>query len=256
MLKEKIIVLTGGAGLIGKSFAHALAAEGATVILADRDEAAANRTASELSVAGNRGTVQPAVVDITSKGSLASLIESLHGRYGRIDAVINNAYPRNKRYGRPFFEVDYADFCENLGLHLGGYFLTSQQFAAYFKTQGHGNIVNVSSIYGIMAPRFEVYEGTPMTMPVEYAAIKSALVHLTKYMAKYLKGTGIRVNSISPGGIEAGQPKEFLERYNAHGMTKGMLSPGDLSGTLVYMLSDASAFLNGQNIVLDDGFSL
>jgi len=196
------------------------------------------------------------VLDITDKTSVAKLIETLHRRHGRIDAVVNNAYPRNRNYGRKFEDVTYEDFCENLGLHLGGYFLIAQQFSAYFRKQGRGNIINMASIYGAMAPRFEVYAGTPMTMPVEYAAIKSSIINLTKYMAKYLKGTGIRVNAISPGGILDAQPDAFLERYKVNCLSKGMLEVKDLNGTLLYLLSDMAAYVNGQNIIVDDGFSL
>jgi len=127
-------------------------------------------------------------------------IAFVHETYGRIDALVNNAYPRNKHYGRFLMDVEYDDFCDNLNLNLGGYFLTSQQFAAYFLKQGFGNIVNIASIYGVVAPKFEIYENTPMTMPVEYAVIKSALIHLTKYFAKSFKGKNIRTNSLSPGG--------------------------------------------------------
>jgi NAD(P)-dependent dehydrogenase (short-subunit alcohol dehydrogenase family) len=95
-----------------------------------------------------------------------------------------------------------------------------------------------------------------MTTPVEYAAIKSGMLHLTKYMAKYFKGKNIRVNAISPGGILDGQPREFLSEYNQKCLTKGMLDGCDLSGTLVFLLSDMSMYINGQNIVVDDGFSL
>jgi NAD(P)-dependent dehydrogenase (short-subunit alcohol dehydrogenase family) len=149
-----------------------------------------------------------------------------------------------------------VDFCENVTWHLGGYFLVSQQMAIYFKKQGHGNIINMSSIYGVMAPRFEVYENTAMTMPVEYAAIKAAIIQLTKYMAKYYKGSNIRVNAISPGGVLDKQPEAFLARYKANSLNKGMLDSADLVGTLLYLLSDLSAMVNGQNIVVDDGFSL
>ncbi|MDP2761387.1 MAG: oxidoreductase, partial [Sideroxyarcus sp.] len=172
------------------------------------------------------------------------------------DALVNNAYPRNKNYGRHFFDVEYADFCENLNLNLGGYFLTSQKLAGYFQKQGHGNIINISSIYGVIPPKFEVYDNTPMTMPVEYAAIKSAIIHLTKYMAKYFKGMNIRVNTLSPGGIFDHQPAAFLEAYRKQCLNKGMLDKSDICGTLVYLLSDLSAYVNGQNIVIDDGFSL
>jgi len=180
----------------------------------------------------------------------------LNEKYERIDALVNNAYPRNKNYARHFFDVEYDDFVENLGLNLGGYFTTSQQFSKYFQKQGYGNIVNISSIYGVIAPKFEVYENTSMTMPVEYAAIKSGLIHLTKYMAKYFKGMNIKVNTLSPGGIFDNQPEQFLAKYKEKCLNKGMFDKSDLKGTLVYLLSDMSLYVNGQNIVVDDGFSL
>lgn len=139
---------------------------------------------------------------------------------------------------------------------MGGYFLVAQQFCIAFKAQGGGNVVNMASIYGTMTPRFEVYDGTPMTMPVEYAAIKAAIVQLTRYFAEYFKGSGIRVNSLSPGGIFANQPAEFLNAYNGYCASKGMLAPHDLRGTLLFLLSDASQFMTGQNLVVDDGYSL
>jgi NAD(P)-dependent dehydrogenase (short-subunit alcohol dehydrogenase family) len=143
-----------------------------------------------------------------------------------------------------------------VGVHLGGYFLMSQQFGSYFKNQGHGNIINMASIYGVIAPRFEIYDDTSMTMPVEYAAIKSSIIHLTKYLAKHYKGCNVRVNCISPGGILDKQPEPFLAKYGEYALSKGMLDPNDISGTLLYLLSDLSSFVNGQNIVVDDGWSL
>jgi NAD(P)-dependent dehydrogenase (short-subunit alcohol dehydrogenase family) len=202
------------------------------------------------------GAVEAAELDITCMDSVSALIKNLHQRYGKIDAVVNNAYPRNKNYGRRLEDVTYQDFCENVDSHLGGYFLVAQQFCMAFKAQGHGNLINMSSIYGSMAPRFEVYEGTSMTMPVEYAAIKSAVVQLTRYFAQYFKGHGIRVNCLSPGGILANQPPEFLAAYNAHCASKGMLAPDDVVGTLIFLLSDESRYMTGQNLFVDDGFSI
>ena len=184
----------------------------------------------------------PAQIDITNKTSIEVLINSLTTQYGKIDALVNSAYPRNKNYGKHFFEVEYDDFCENIGMNLGGYFLTSQLFAKYFEKQGYGNIINLASIYGVIAPRFEIYNNTPMTMPVEYAAIKSGLIHLTKYMAKYFKGKNIRVNTISLGGIEDHQPESFLKAYKEFCLNKGMLDAKDVSGTVLYLLSDLSEF--------------
>ena len=131
-----------------------------------------------------------------------------------------------------------------------------QAFGKYFKKQGHGNIINFASIYGVIAPKFEIYDNTAMTIPVEYAAIKSGMLHLTKYMAKYFKGMNVRVNAISPGGILDGQPDEFIRKYNQECSTKGMLDGKDLNGTLIFLLSDMSSYVNGQNLVVDDGFIL
>ena len=204
----------------------------------------------------NSSNIDYVNLDITSKTSLQNCIDYLDAKYKKIDALVNNAYPRNKNYGKHFFDVEYDDFKENLGLNLGGYFLTSQQFAKYFYEQGNGNIVNISSIYGVVAPKFEVYNNTNMTMPVEYAAIKSGLIHLTKYMAKYFKGKKIKVNAISPGGIFDSQDNNFLNNYKTECLNKGMLDKSDIMGTLVYLLSDMSKFVNGQNIIVDDGFTL
>jgi NAD(P)-dependent dehydrogenase (short-subunit alcohol dehydrogenase family) len=255
MLKNKLVVITGGAGAIGQCFVRGIAENGGIAITADINLNAAKSLVNEIAQEFS-GQVEAAHLDITSKESIVTLITDLKQRYGRIDAVINNAYPRNKSYGQKLEQVTYADLCENVNMHLGGYFLVAQQFCLAFKEQGHGNIINMSSIYGSMAPRFEVYDGTPMTMPVEYAAIKSAIEHLTRYFAQYFKGTGIRVNSLSPGGILAGQPTDFLTAYNKHCASKGMLDTNDLLGTLIFLLSDDSRYMTGQNMVVDDGFSL
>lgn len=249
-LESKIIVITGGAGLLGRVFAQSVADSGGVAVIADV------QLANAVDAAKGIVNAYPVQMDITSESSIRLAIDEIASRYGRIDALVNNAYPRNKNYGRHFFDVTYSDFCENLGMNLGGYFVTSQCFLRFFEIQGHGNIVNISSIYGVVAPRFEIYAGTKMTTPVEYSAIKSGLIHLTKYMAKYMKGKRIRVNCISPGGILDSQPNEFLEKYREFCLNKGMLEPVDLVGTLIFLLSSDAAFINGQNIIVDDGFTL
>lgn len=255
MLQDKVIVITGGAGLLGTRFCQAVAAANGIAIVADRDLAAAERVAAGIA-AQYPGRAFAAGLDITSKQSVQALLASLMAAHGRIDAVVNNAYPRNAHYGRRLEQVEYADFCDNLGMHLGGYFLVSQQFGLFFRDHGGGNIVNMASIYGSMAPRFDVYEGTAMTMPVEYAAIKAGVIHLSHYLAQYFKQDGVRVNVLSPGGILDRQPASFVERYNAHAGTTGMLDPSDLGGALVFLLSDGARHMTGQNLIIDDGFSL
>lgn len=255
LLSGKTVLVTGGAGLLGRTFCNAIAASGGCAIVADINLAAATEVANEINVRNPRGALAIGF-DITSKSSITNAFAAAVAETRTIDAVVNNAYPRNRNYGRPLESVEFEDFTENLSLHLGGYFLVSQQAAQLFLTQGGGTIVNMSSIYGIMAPRFSIYADTSMTMPVEYAAIKSGVVQLTRYFAQYFKGKNIRVNAISPGGIEDGQPETFLNAYRSHCAGKGMLDTADLAGTLVFLLSDMARHINGQNIIVDDGFSL
>lgn len=255
MLKNKVIVVTGGAGVLGSQFCSAIAECGGIAIVADANLSAARNVAEKVNT-NFPDNCNAIFLDITSTESVIGLINKLHNEYGHIDAVINNAYPRNKNYGRKLENVTYEDFCENLEQHLGGYFLVSQKFGLYFKTHSCGNIVNISSIYGVMTPRFSLYEGTSMTMPIEYAAIKAGVIQLTRYFAQYFKGSGMRINCISPGGLLGDQPSEFIEAYNTHCSSKGMLSPSDVVGCLLFLLSDESKFINGQNIIVDDGFSL
>lgn len=255
LLSKKIIVVTGGAGVLGKHFCSAIVEHGGVAVVADCDKDSVARVVAELNQLRSGGG-EPAILDITNQQSVEALITNLHERFGRIDAVVNNAYPRNQNYGRKLEDVTYEDFCDNVGKHLGGYFLVAQKFGLYFRDHVGGNIVNISSIYGVIAPRFEIYSGTPMTMPVEYSATKSAVIQLTRYFAQYFKGSGIRVNSLSPGGILAAQPVSFLAGYKGYCASKGMLLPTDVVGTLLFLLSDQSQFITGQNLIVDDGFSL
>ena len=256
MLSGKVVVITGGSGLLGTEFVRAVAENNGIAVVADINKNQAAKVSSNINTELGITSTDYAELDITSKSSILDLISYIGKKYGKIDALVNSAYPRNDNYGKHFFDVSYEDFVSNVGMNLGGYFITSQIFSKYFKEQGYGNIINLSSIYGVITPKFEIYKNTNMTTPVEYAAIKSGLIHLTKYMAKYLKGTGVRVNAISPGGILNSQPKAFLDAYNAKCSGKGMLNKSDINGTLLYLLSDLSQYVNGQNIIVDDGMSI
>lgn len=251
------MLLTGACGVLGREFSKSLLDQGARVVLADINEEALLSMKQELIISYDSTLVYTAVIDITDENIITTFLRDFHNNHGEITTLVNNAYPRNKNYGKHFFEVKYDDFCENIGLNLGGYFLMSQKYSEYiYNNQLIGNIVNISSVYGVIAPKFEIYKNTTMTMPVEYSVIKSGLIHLTKYMAKYFKGKSIRVNSLSPGGIFDNQEPAFVEKYNTHTTSKGMLDASDLSGALIFLVSDESRYVNGQNIIVDDGFTL
>lgn len=255
MLNDKVIVVTGGAGFLGRAFVRAIVEQGAIAVIADVDIIASSQLSEKMQV-DYPGRVTAVSLDITSKDSILELIACVMSKYGRIDAVVNNAYPRNDNYGNNLEEVTYADFCENISMHLGGYFLVAQQFALFFKNEGGGNIVNMASIYGSMAPRFNVYDDTEMTMPVEYAAIKSSIIQLTRYFAQYFKGQNIRINCLSPGGVLDNQPIEFVRAYNSYCGGKGMLEPIDITGALIFLLSDSSRYITSQNLIIDDGYTV
>ena len=252
-LFDKKILVAGAGGLLGSQLVASILEQGAKIIAADICLEKTKANLKNLEVNLDNSSIEFFELDITNEQA----VKGLFAGDIKIDGAVNCTYPRNKTYGSHFFDVTLESFNENLSLHLGSSFLFTQQCASYFnKHRMPFSLVNISSIYGVVAPDFTIYENTPMTMPVEYAAIKSGLIHLTKYMAKYFKGMNIKVNALSPGGILNNQPEAFLEKYKEQCLNKGMLDNSDLKGTLIYLLSDMSKYVNGQNIVVDDGFSL
>jgi len=245
---KKSIIIIGGAGLLGCEIVKNLMMKNNIIVF---------------DIIERKGwlSIYPSVsnyyqVDICKSSELTNAIQLLFEDFGKIDCVINASYPRNKNYGKKALEVNLKDFNANINLHLGSYFNVMQQFSKLFVRQGYGNIINIASIQGVFAPKFEHYRGTSMTSPIEYTAAKSAIIAISRYMAKYLKGKNIRVNCISPGGILNGQPTEFLSRYNDSCLNKGMLDAKDLIGAVKFLVSEDSKYVNGQNIIVDDGWSL
>ncbi|MDH1500094.1 oxidoreductase [Comamonas terrigena] len=254
-LQSKTVLVVGAAGHIGRIIVDAVLSAGGRAVALDTDAAGLQA----LTDVHGADALSCAMLDMADRASVDRALADAHDRFGPVDGAVNTAYPRNPRYGRQFFDVEYADFCENTGLHIGGYFLFMQACARYaLERQQTFSLVNLSSIYGSMAPRFEVYTDTAMTMPVEYAAIKAGLEHMTRYVNAYMKGRGVafRANCVSPGGILAGQDERFLASYGKHCLSKGMLDAQDVTGAIVFLLSDAARHIVGQNLIVDDGFSI
>jgi NAD(P)-dependent dehydrogenase (short-subunit alcohol dehydrogenase family) len=256
ILKNKVVFVSGGGGLLGSEFVNGIIEEGGIAIIGDIDSKLAEATHDRMKIKGKTDSYGFVQVDITDADSIQQAIKVVVNKYGNVDALVNSAYPRNKSYGQDLLSIKYNDFCENVNMHLGGYFQISQLFAQYFLSQGWGNIINLASIYGIIAPRFEIYRDTTMTTPIEYAVIKSGVIQMTKYFAKYFKGNNIKINSLSPGGILNDQPELFIKAYDNYCINKGMLDKNDVVGALIFLLSDMSKYINGQNIIVDDGFTL
>lgn len=251
-MNEQVVLITGAAGRIGATLAQSVVNTKAKVVLIDVNRDRLNDLEAGI------GSVNCFSIhaDTSSPDETDRCIASAVERFGRVDAAIHSAYPRSVGWGTRFEEIKKEHLDEDLSNHLGGAILFSQRMLEFFKTQGHGNLIHVSSIMGVVTPKFENYAGTKMTSPIEYTAIKAALIAMTKYLAKYYKGSQIRVNCISPGGILNQQPEGFLEKYRACCNDKGMLDAEDLVGTLLFLLSEQSRYVTGQNIIIDDGWSL
>jgi len=253
LLENKTFLVAGAGGLLGTKLVAAILGQGASVIAADLKVESMKERLNTIGVDIENRNLSLISLDITSESSVQVLFSS--GL--KIDGAVNATYPRNKSYGAHFFDVTLESFNENLSLHLGSMFLFTQQCAKYFKQQQAAfALVNISSIYGVVAPKFDIYDNTQMTMPVEYAAIKSATLHLNKYVVAYVNDSRFRVNCVSPGGIFDHQPAPFLEAYKNHTHGAGMLDVNEIIGSVLFLLSEQSRYVTGQNIIVDDGFSL
>ncbi|MBI6853132.1 SDR family oxidoreductase, partial [Pseudomonas cichorii] len=249
MLADKKILVAGAAGLLGERLVARLLSHGAEIIAVDLNLAVLQEK-YKLSELLSNPRLSVAELDLNNALKVSDFFQFVEG----IDGAVNCAYPRNKQYGRSFYQVELDDFNENVSLHLGSSFLFIQHCARYFqRNQTPFSLVNISSIYGVVAPKFEIYNDTPMTMPVEYAAIKSALIHLSKYVSSFVNDSRFRSNCVSPGGIIDRQPELFLQRYKDACLGKGMLDVEDVLGSIVFLLTDQSRYINGQNLIVDDG---
>ena len=252
MLKDNVVAITGGAGLIGTSFVRTIIKNGGKVIIGD----ISTDKGKELQ---DKFGVDKALfvgVNTSDTSSINKFLELGKSHFGKIDSAIHCAYPRSEQWAVRFEELKADGLKDDLFHQLGGAILFSQRLISFYKEQGYGNLVHISSIQGVSAPKFEHYKGTKMVSPIEYAAIKSGIISITRYLAKYCKNQNIRVNCISPGGILDNQPEVFLDKYNSTCLSKGMMDAQDLDGTIIYLLSKMSQYVNGQNIIIDDGWIL
>ena len=253
LLQGKKILIIGAGGLLGSKLSHEVVKNGGFAVCADISLDKATDVSKAINSQYDKEVSEPVLLDVSSEDSLSSVFNHC----GIFHGLVNSSYPRGKNYGKKLEEVSYETFNENVSLHLGGYFSVMKEAGLYASATSQPlSIVSLSSIYGVIPPKFEIYSGTTMTMPVEYAAIKSSIIHLNKYFSKYFKSTGIRYNSVSPGGLRDKQPASFQKSYNENTLTKGMLDPEDIVGSVIFLLSDFSTYITGQNIIVDDGFSL
>ncbi|HVU01481.1 MAG TPA: SDR family oxidoreductase [Polyangiaceae bacterium] len=262
-LDGRVIVITGGAGLLGRRHAEAIAEAGGIPVLGDLDVEAADRHARALSE--RTGVAASAVVlDVTSKESCERALETILARHGRLDGLVNNA-ARNPKVedgsiGSTRFEtLSLATWSKDLDVGLTGAFLASQVFGGELAKRRSGVIVNIASDLAVISPDQRLYrkpglpESEQPVKPVTYSVIKAGLAMMTKYLATYWAEAGVRVNALSPGGVYAGQPDDFVEKLATRIPMARMAREDEYKAALVFLCSDASSYMTGHNLVIDGG---
>lgn len=247
----KNIIITGGCGLIGKSLVKYISKTD-NVLIADTNY----KEAKKIIKLTKSKNIKFFNCNITKDISVDKLLKKTEDKFGYIDSLIHCAYPKSSQFGKNFGKLNRRGINIDLDNHITSTIMLSQKILKLFLKQKHGNLILFSSIQGIAPPKFEHYYGTNMVSPIEYSAIKSAIISITKYLAKLYKKKNIRVNCISPGGIIYKQPKKFVQNYLKSTGNKGLLNPEDLNVAVKFLLSENSKCYNGQNLIVDDGWSL
>ncbi len=255
MSKPPIVVITGGAGHIGSAIGHALAAKGVGIVVVDKDEEAADLVAENIN--NMHGVPVLALqVDLLKPNSFGEIYKEVEEIFGRCDYVVNNAafYDDCEGWGVPFEQEGYEAWQKVMQVNLLAPFFLVQALYPMLKTSGKGAVVNIGSIYGIAAPDWSLYEGTEMTNPAAYGASKGGLMQLTRWLSTAL-APEVRVNSIVPGGIARGQREDFVQRYNAKTPLRRMGTEEDVAGAVAFLLSDEAAYITGQELAVDGGWT-
>ncbi|BCS87547.1 SDR family oxidoreductase [Pseudodesulfovibrio sediminis] len=256
-LTGRTALVTGGAGHIGTAFCEALAEAGAHIAVLDIDESRVQESAAVLAERYGVKTMG-LTMDLADEAAVVASPEQVVDQLGRLDILVNCAAfvgtSKLTGWGVPFEEQNVDTWRAALETNLTAPFALVQAATPYLRESGHGSVINIGSTYGVVGPDMSLYEGTAMGNPAGYGASKGGITQLTRYLATVL-APDIRVNCISPGGIARGQHEKFVERYEARTPLNRMGTEEDMKGTLLYLASDLSAYVTGQNLMVDGGWT-
>jgi 2-deoxy-D-gluconate 3-dehydrogenase len=275
-LSGRVAVVTGGAGLLGVEFCKTLAQAGARVVIADIDGEAALALAASLDrewpAQAGATQISPAraigvLTDVASPISVQELVKKTVAEFGRLDILVNGAAvdpkfdPVHESTSKALFS--FEDFPlqawqQAMNVNLTGMFLVSQAAVRPMLAQGKGAIVNVCSIYGLVGPDQRIYQKPgqePQYKPVYYTVTKAGVLGLTHYLATYYAGKNLRVNALTPGGVFNGHEEAFVQAYSARTVLGRMAEKDEMNGALLFLASDASAYMTGGNLIVDGGWT-
>jgi len=248
-LSGKTALVTGGSGLFGRQITEGLAQAGARTFIASRQADVNNRFADQCRASGL--LVTAAKLDQADEGSIEQLKERLIAEAGRVDILVNNAVLRSMaNWSSPM-----ADFAKSMAVNGTGLFAMTRSFGEHMAERGGGSIINIGSIQGSVGPDFSLYRGLGWETPPDYYFHKGGMLNFTRFAASKLGPRGVRVNVVSPGGFLADQDPRFVERYAAKTMLGRMANATDLQGAVVFLASDASAYVTGANLFVDGGYT-
>ena len=255
-LSNRTIILTGGAGLLGSQYAEGLSQAGANLVLADINYAGCKNIAKRLEKK-NKNSILPIKLDLTDQKSIKNMVKKTINKFSKIDVLINNAaYQGNPKIRTAGFEKLSLDIWQQaIDVNLTGVFLCCQNIGKQMLKQKSGNIINIASTYGLVGPDQRIYGKSGQNSAAFYAATKSAILNLTRYLSAYWQRTGIRVNTFSPGGVENKQDTDFIKKYSSRTPLKRMARKDEYVGSLIFLASDASSYMTGSNLVVDGGWT-
>ena len=255
-LSGRIVIITGAAGNLGSKYAEGLTQAGANVVLADIDYATCKQLGKQLE---NKYSIKNLAIklDLNDKSSIENMVSKTMKQFSKIDILINNAaYQGNSKSRKIKFEnFPLNEWNKAVSVNLTGVFLTCQEVGKIMVKQKYGNIINISSTYGLVAPDQRIYGTSGQNAAAFYSATKAALVNLTRYLASYWNRSGIRVNSLSPGGVENSQESNFIKKYSEKTMLGRMANKNEYVGAIIFLSSDASSYMTGSNLIVDGGWT-
>jgi len=270
-LNNKVILVVGGRGYLGRHFCQKLRSQGGQIISADMQ--APSNAASKSDFKTEFDDIDQIDIDVTNTESIATVVQSVMDKYGRIDVLIYSVTAKPEDFYAPFTECSLQGWQKVFSAEMDGLFLVTQQVGQVMEKAKRGNIILLSSIYGVVGNDQRIYEGANLSTlyagknlhagkiqrlysHAAYPAVKGGVISLARYLAAYWEGQNIRVNCISPGGVEhSGENQKFVEQYSSHVPLGRKAKIDEISGPIVFLASDESSYVNGHNLIVDGGWT-